>query len=69
MSFMEVVSNMARPKKDNVPVSLRIEKELFERLNQFCEDSGQPKTVAMERALTMYIDDYYEKQEIIKNNE
>lgn len=66
---MEVVSNMARPKKDNVPVSLRIEKELFERLNQFCEDSGQPKTVAMERALTMYIDDYYEKQEIIKNIE
>lgn len=60
---------MARPKKDNVPVSLRIEKELFDRLNQFCEDSGQPKTVAMERALTMYIDDYYEKQEIIKNNE
>lgn len=60
---------MARPKKDNVPVSLRIEKELFERLNQFCEDSGQPKTVAMERALTMYIDDYYEKQEIIKNIE
>ncbi len=60
---------MARPKKDNVPVSLRIEKELFDRLNQFCKDSGQPKTVAMERALTMYIDDYYEKQEIIKNNE
>jgi predicted DNA-binding protein len=66
---MEVVSNMARPKKDNVPVSLRIEKELFDRLNQFCEDSGQPKTVAMERALTMYIDDYYEKQEIIRNIE
>ena len=52
---MEVVSNMARPKKDNVPVSLRIEKELFDRLNQFCEDSGQPKTVAMERALTMQL--------------
>ena len=60
---------MARPKKDNVPVSLRIEIELFDRLNQFCEDSGQPKTVAMERALTMYIDDYYEKQEIIRNIE
>ena len=60
---------MARPKKDNVPVSLRIEKELFDRLNQFCEDSGQSKTVAMERALTMYIDDYYEKQEIIRNIE
>lgn len=52
---------MARPKKDNVPVSLRLERSVFDRLNQFCEDSGQPKTVAMERALTMYIDDYYEK--------
>ena len=60
---------MARPKKDNVPVSLRMEKDLFERLNQFCEDSGQPKTVAMERALDMYMNDYYQKQEKLNNIE
>ena len=52
---------MARAKKDNVPVSVRLEKGIFEKLSRFCEDSGQPKTVAVERALEMYIDDYYEK--------
>ena len=52
---------MARAKKDNVPVSMRLEKGIFEKLSKFCEDSGQSKTVAVERALEMYIDDYYEK--------
>lgn len=40
---------------------MRLEKGIFEKLSKFCEDSGQPKTVAVERALEMYIDDYYEK--------
>lgn len=57
---------MARPRKDNVPVSFRLERTVYEKLNQFCEDSGQAKTVAIERALEMYIDDYYAKQKIIK---
>lgn len=52
---------MARAKKDNVPVSMRLEKGIFEKLSKFCEDSAQSKTVAVERALEMYIDDYYEK--------
>ncbi len=54
---------MARPRKDNVPVSFRMERTVFDKLSQFCEDSGQAKTVAMERALEMYIADYYTKQE------
>ncbi len=52
---------VARAKKDNVPFSVRLEREIYEKLCKFCEDSGQPKTVAVERALEMYIDDYYEK--------
>ena len=52
---------VARAKKDNVPVSVRLEKGIFEKLSRFCEDSGQPKTVAVGRGLGMYIDDYYEK--------
>lgn len=53
---------MARPKKPNHPVTVRLEQELYDRLNDFCERSGQPKTVAIERALAMYIEDYYDKQ-------
>lgn len=57
---------MARPKKDNRPVTVRMEIELYDRLNQFVADSGQPKTVAIERALAKYIDDYYQKQQLIR---
>ena len=56
---------MARPKK---PITVRIEQNIFDRLNQFCNDSGQSKTVAIERALQMYMDDYDKKQTIIKKN-
>ena len=52
---------VSRAKKDNVPVSVRLEKGIFEKLNKFCKDSGQPKTVVVEKVLEMYIDDYYEK--------
>ena len=44
---------MARPKKPNHPVTVRLDQEIYDRLNKFVEDSGQPKTVALERALVM----------------
>ena len=46
---------MARPKKENHPISIRMDKAIYDRLNEFCEVSGQPKTVAIERALVAYI--------------
>lgn len=54
---------MPRAKKESVPISARIEKRTFERLEKFCEDSGLGKTVTLERALNMYMDEYYGKQE------
>ena len=59
---------MARPKKPSHPITVRIEQNIFDRLNQFCNDSGQSKTVAIERVLQMYMDDYDKKQTIIKKN-
>lgn len=52
---------MPRAKKESVPISARIEKKTFERLEKFCEDSGLGKTVTLERALNMYMDEYYGK--------
>ena len=49
---------MARPKKENHPISIRMDKAIYDRLNEFCEVSGQPKTVAIERALVAYISNY-----------
>lgn len=52
---------MPRARKESVPISARIEKATFERLEKFCEDSGLGKTVTLERALNMYMDEYYGK--------
>ena len=46
--------NMARPKKDSKPFSIRMETSTFERLSHFCEKVGQSKTLATERAIHMY---------------
>ena len=58
---------MPRPKKDTYPLSLRIEKNVYDRLTQYCEDSGQTKTLAIERALMVYIDEYYRQQEKLEH--
>ena len=61
---------MARPKtKEYKSVTVRMDTEIFNKLEEFCEASGQPKTVAVERALEMYINDYNRKQDIILNAE
>ncbi len=48
-----------KSEKESVPISARIEKRTFERLEKFCEDSGLGKMVTLERALNMYIDEYW----------
>ena len=52
---------MSRPRKDYQPFSMRMDREVFERLSDFCEKSGQMKTVAVERAIKLYIDTYEEQ--------
>lgn len=49
---------MSREKKKSQPMSLRIEQTVADRLSAFCEQSGQSKTTAIERAIVAYIDDY-----------
>lgn len=52
---------MARAKKDYHPFSIKMESDTYERLQEYCRVSGQPKTVAIERAVNMFIDYYEEK--------
>jgi hypothetical protein len=42
-----------------------MDKAVYERLNEYCEESGLSKTVAIERAISLYIDDYDGKKKII----
>ena len=43
-----------------------MEQETFTRLEEYCDKSGQSKTVAIERAVNSFIDDYEEKMRIIE---
>ena len=54
---------MGRIKKESKPFSIRMEKITFDRLAEYCEESGQSKTVAIERAINKFIDDYDEKMQ------
>lgn len=42
---------MARPKKNGTYLNVCIETPIYERLEALCNDAGQTKTVAVERAL------------------
>ena len=57
---------MARPKKNGTYLNVCIETPLYERLEKLCEDAGQTKTVAVERALALYLEDYEEKQKLLR---
>ncbi len=59
---------MARPKKNGTYLNVCIETPIYERLVSLCEDAGQTKTVAVERALLAYLDDYDEKQRILRES-
>lgn len=54
---------MPRPRKDYKILSCRIEKNVYEQLDKFCEQSGQPKTVAIERILGNYFSKYFEAKD------
>ena len=53
---------MAKPKKNGTYLNVCIKSSIYDRLDRFSEDAGQAKTVAVERALTAYLDDYDAKQ-------
>ena len=59
---------MARPKKNGTYLNVCIETPIYERLVNLCEDAGQTKTIAVERALLAYLDDYDEKQRILRES-
>ena len=50
--------DMPRQKKDAQPISIKMDKATFDRLEAYCERAGQSKTVAIERALNKLIDEY-----------
>jgi predicted transcriptional regulator len=52
---------MPRQKKDAHAMTLRLDSHIVEQLEQFCEESGQTKTTAIERILGRYFKEYFSR--------
>ena len=52
---------MARVKKDGKALNCNIDRQVYEQLEVYCRDVGQTKTVAIERILKQFFNDYYGK--------
>lgn len=57
---------MTKAKKTYTPTSFRLDAEIYDRLVKYCEEAGQSKTTAVERAIAMYIDDYEAKKKLLE---
>ena len=62
-------NRMARPKKNGTYLNVCIKTSIYEQLNDLCLEAGQSKTVAVERALTDYLEDYKRKQQMLRELE
>jgi predicted DNA-binding protein len=52
---------MARPKKDAKNFACKFDREIYERLEEYCQLSGQSKTTVVERAVQKYLEENLEK--------
>lgn len=54
---------MPRPKKDAIPLNIKLDRYISERLADYCEKTGQTKTLAIERMLQNELEQYYMQPE------
>ena len=52
---------MPREKKDAKNFACKFNREIFEKLEEFCRLSGQNKTLVVERAVQKYLEENLEK--------
>ena len=49
---------MPKPKKDWKALNIKIQSEVYEQLEKYCEETGLSKTVAVERILSKAFKEY-----------
>ena len=52
---------MPREKKDAKILSCKLDRTIHEQLEMFCEETGMSKTVAVEKILHAYFEEYFKK--------
>lgn len=53
---------ITKPKKNGKKVSFYMDADIVDRLEAYCEDKGQSKTLAVERILKAHLDKYDEEK-------
>lgn len=61
MNYSEVTT-MPKPKKDWKALNIKIQSEVYEELEKYCEETGLSKTVAVERILSKAFKEYKESR-------
>lgn len=59
---------MVRQRKDYAAASFKLEKSIYERLCEYCTETGIPKTVVVEKALAMYLKNNNDKTDFNNND-
>ena len=55
---------MPREKKDSRNFACKFDREIFEKLEEFCQLSGKNKTMVVERAVEKYLEENLEKMRV-----
>ncbi|WP_130838512.1 hypothetical protein [Lachnoclostridium sp. Marseille-P6806] len=54
---------MPRAKKDAKLLNIKLATPVYDRLDEFCEETGMSKTVAAEKIFTHFFDEYFKRPE------
>jgi len=54
---------MSRTKKDAKMLNIKLDRPIHDQLEQFCDETGMTKTMATEKILAQYFDEYFKKPE------
>ena len=53
---------MSRPKKEYQLLNMKVDTEVMRRFKEYCDEVGQTRTLAFERIVTQYLDQYEEEK-------
>ena len=54
---------MAQIKKDAKLLNIKLDRTVHEQLEQFCNESGMTKTMATEKILAQFVEEYFQRPE------
>lgn len=52
---------MSKPKKEYIPLHIKADAAVMRRFEDYCNEMGQTKTLALERILMAFLDEHDEK--------